>query len=60
MRKAILTTCILCGLETVATNDDFTPMCEECTEWWAIVESVGAIMRGEIALPEEEEGGDRE
>lgn len=53
MRKAIETTCMVCGEPTTATDDDLSPMCEDCTSWWSVVEGVGAIMRGELVLPED-------
>lgn len=56
MRRAIETTCMVCGEKTTATDDDMSPMCEDCTSWWPVVEGVGAIMRGELVLPEEGDG----
>jgi hypothetical protein len=47
---------MVCGEKTTATDDDMSPMCEDCTSWWPVVEGVGAIMRGELVLPEEGDG----
>lgn len=61
MRRAIKTLCMLCGKETTATDDDLSPMCDDCTSWWSVVDGVGAIMRGEIRMPEEgDDDGDED
>jgi hypothetical protein len=51
----VKTQCIFCGIEVMATKDDFTPKCEVCQGRWALSQAVTAIMNGEIPDDEEEE-----
>lgn len=48
MRGTVTTNCKLCDVEVVATSDDWTPMCDSCTEYWQAVELIQACMRGEM------------
>lgn len=54
------TVCCMCGVPVTATDDDETPMCQECHGRWANTQAVRAIMGGEMdhLIPEMQEGGD--
>ena len=50
--------CLVCGKPVTVVENDMEPVCEDCVGPWALLQTAGAMARGEMRhLRPPEEGG---